>query len=234
MVTAAVATAADIAERRCETALIRITSTSYRARRKTLEPLKAMTILRFATILTALIGSVSLSIAPLAFPQSDEDSTPSVWESDSIPPPPAADYLKLPPASATDSYSGTTDPAWEEVPETIRGPPPPVADYLKGPTGLGNRRLLRHSGTIPPGHPRTGGSRNELRRHCRTRTGARNSAGCECGPGRADEAPVGLSAGALTRTGSDALPLCSLATLQSLVVKSDRPVPCRLLSHLKD
>src|SRR6266849_1369531 len=195
-----------------------------------------MNILQFATIMIALIGSVSLSIAPLAFAQSDEDSTPSVSESDSILPPPAADYLKLPPTSAIDGYSfsGTTDPDWEEVPETIRGPPPPVADYLKGPTGLGNRRLLRHSGTIPPGHPRTGGSRNELRRHCRTRTGARNSAGCECGPGRADEAPVGLSAGALTRTGSDALPLCSLATLQSLVVKSDRPVPCRLLSHLKD
>src|SRR6266849_8255879 len=138
VVTAAVATAADIAERRCETALIRITSTSYRARRKTLETLKAMTILRFATILTALIGSVSLSIAPLAFPQSDEDSTPSVWESDSIPPPPVADYLKLPPASATDIYSGTsgtTDPDWEEVPETILGPPP-VADYLKGPPTL--------------------------------------------------------------------------------------------------
>jgi len=82
-----------------------------------------MTILRFATILTALIGSVSLSIAPLAFPQSDEDSTPSVWESDSIPPPPAADYLKLPPASATDSFSGTTGRFLRathelEVPET--------------------------------------------------------------------------------------------------------------------
>ena len=98
-----------------------------------------MTILRFATILTALIGSVSLSIAPLAFPQSDEDSTPSVWESDSIPLPPAADYLKLPPASATDSFSGTsgtTDPDWEEVPETILAPPPPVADDLKGPPAL--------------------------------------------------------------------------------------------------
>src|SRR5712664_3293049 len=97
-----------------------------------------MTILRFATILTALIGSVSLSIAPLAFPQSDEDSTPSVWESDSIPPPPAADYLKLSPTSAIDSYSfsGTTDPDWEEVPETIPVPPPPVADYLKGPPAL--------------------------------------------------------------------------------------------------
>src|SRR6266481_5410636 len=81
-----------------------ITSTSLPSKAKTLEPLKAMTILRFATILTALIGSVSLSIAPPAFPQSDEDSTPSVWESDSIPPPPVADYLKLPPASATDSF----------------------------------------------------------------------------------------------------------------------------------
>src|SRR5260370_8634696 len=95
-----------------------------------------MNILRFATILTALIGSVSLSIAPLAFPQSDEDFTPSVWESDSIPPPPVADYLKLPPTSATDSFSGTTDPAWEEVPETILAPPPPVADDLKGPPAL--------------------------------------------------------------------------------------------------
>ena len=59
---------------------------------------------------------------------------PSVSESDSIPPPPAADYLKLPPTSAIDSYSfsGTTDPDWEEVPETIPGPPP-VADDLKGP-----------------------------------------------------------------------------------------------------
>ncbi len=63
------------------------------------------------------------------------------------PPPPAADYLKLPPASATDSFSGTSgttdpdweevpDPDWEEVPETILGPPPPVADYLKGPPTL--------------------------------------------------------------------------------------------------
>src|SRR5216683_1403932 len=99
-----------------------------------------MTILRFATILTALIGLVSLSIAPLAFPQSDEGSMPlSESESDSIPPPPTADYLKLPPASATDSFSGTsgtTDPDWEEVPETILGPPPPVADYLKGPPTL--------------------------------------------------------------------------------------------------
>ena len=95
-----------------------------------------MNILRFATILFALIGSVSLSIAPLAFAQSDEDSIPSVSESDSIPPPPAADYLKLPPASATDSFSGITDPDWEEVPETILGPPPPVADYLKGPPTL--------------------------------------------------------------------------------------------------
>jgi hypothetical protein len=84
----------------------------------------------------ALIGSVSLSIAPLAFAQSDEDSTPSVSESESIPPPPAADYLKLPPASATGSFSGTTDPDWEEVPETILGPPPPVADDLKGPPPL--------------------------------------------------------------------------------------------------
>ena len=97
-----------------------------------------MNILQFATIMTALIGSLSLSIAPLAFAQSDEDSTPSVSESDSIPPPPAADYLKLPPASAIDSYrfSGTTDPDWEEVPETIPGPPPPVADDLKGPPTL--------------------------------------------------------------------------------------------------
>src|SRR6266851_8489960 len=95
-----------------------------------------MNILQFATIMIALIGSVALSIAPLAFAQSDEDSMPSVSESDSIPPLPAADYLKLPPASATDSFSGTsgtTDPDWEEVPETILGPPPPVADYLKGP-----------------------------------------------------------------------------------------------------
>jgi hypothetical protein len=61
---------------------------------------------------------------------------PSVSESDSIPPPPAADYLKLPPASATDSFSGTTDPDWEEVPATILGPPPPVADDLKGPPAL--------------------------------------------------------------------------------------------------
>ena len=68
-----------------------------------------MNILRFATILFALIGSVALSIAPLAFPQSDEDSTPSVWESDSIPPPPAADYLKGPPALATDGFSGTAE-----------------------------------------------------------------------------------------------------------------------------
>jgi len=103
--------------------------------------LKAMNILQFATIMIALIGSVSLSIAPLAFAQSDEDSMPSgsESESDSIPPPPAADYLKLPPASATDSFSGTsgtTDPDWEEVPETIPGPPPPVADYLKGPPTL--------------------------------------------------------------------------------------------------
>ena len=98
-----------------------------------------MNILRFATILFALIGSVSLSIAPLVFAQSDEDSMPSVSESDSIPPPPAADYLKLPPASATDGFSGTsgtTDPDWEEVPETILGPPPPVADYLKRPPTL--------------------------------------------------------------------------------------------------
>jgi hypothetical protein len=117
--------------------------------------LKAMNILRFATILIALIGSVSLSIASLAFAQSDEDSTPSVSESDSIPPPPAADYLKLPPASSesdsiprppvadylklpptSDSLSGTTDPDWEEVPETILGPPPPVADDLKVPPTL--------------------------------------------------------------------------------------------------
>ncbi len=97
-----------------------------------------MNILQFATIMIALIGSVSLSIAPLAFAQSDEDSTPSVSESDSILPPPAADYLKLPPTSAIDGYSfsGTTDPDWEEVPETILGPPPPVADYLKGPPTL--------------------------------------------------------------------------------------------------
>jgi hypothetical protein len=100
--------------------------------------LKAINILQFATIMIALIGSVSLSIAPLAFAQSDKDSTPSVSESDSILPPPAADYLKLPPTSAIDSYSfsGTTDPDWEEVPETIPGPPPPVADYLKGPPTL--------------------------------------------------------------------------------------------------
>ena len=101
--------------------------------------LKAMNILQFATIMIALIGSVSLGIAPIAFAQSDEDSTPSVSESDSIPPPPVADYLKLPPTSATDSFSGTsgtTDPDWEEVPETILGPPPPVADYLKGPPAL--------------------------------------------------------------------------------------------------
>src|SRR5713101_7067449 len=84
-----------------------------------------MNILRFATILFALIGSVALSIAPLAFAQSDEDSMPSVSESesDSIPPPPAADYLKLPPASATDSFSGTTGRFLRathelEVPET--------------------------------------------------------------------------------------------------------------------
>ena len=115
-----------------------------------------------ATIVIALIGLVSLSIAPLAFAQSDEDSTPSVSESESIPPPPAADYLKLPPASATGSFSGTTDPDWEEVPETILGPPPPVADELKGPPPFGNRRLLRHSGTTLRGHPRTGDSRNEL------------------------------------------------------------------------
>jgi hypothetical protein len=96
--------------------------------------LKAMNILQFATIMIALIGSVSLGIAPIAFAQSDEDSTPSVSESDSIPPPPAADYLKLPPTS--DSLSGTTDPDWEEVPETILGPPPPVADDLKVPPTL--------------------------------------------------------------------------------------------------
>jgi hypothetical protein len=60
----------------------------------------------------------------------------SVSESDTIPPPPAADYLKLPPASANGSFSGTTDPDWEEVPETILGPPPPVADDLKGPPTL--------------------------------------------------------------------------------------------------
>ena len=93
-----------------------------------------MNILRFATILFALTGSVSLSIAPLAFAQSDDDATPSVSESESIPPPPAADYLKLPPTS--DSFSGTTDPDWEEVPETIPGPPPPVADDLKDPPPL--------------------------------------------------------------------------------------------------
>jgi hypothetical protein len=98
-----------------------------------------MKILRFATILIVLIGSASLSIAPPAFAQSDENFTPSVSESDGIPNPPGADYLKLPPASATDSFSGTsgtTDPDWEEVPETIPGPPPPVADDLKGPPTL--------------------------------------------------------------------------------------------------
>src|SRR5260370_14388989 len=121
-----------------------------------------MTILRFVTILTALIGSVSLSIAPPAFPQSDEDSTPSVWESDSIPPPPVADYLKLPPASATDSFSGTTDPAWEEVPQPLLAPPPPVADDLKGPPALATDgfsgtagRFLRptHKPEVPDTNP---------------------------------------------------------------------------------
>src|SRR5216684_8580929 len=68
-----------------------------------------MNILQFATIMIALIGSVSLSIAPLAFAQSDEDSTPSVSESDSILPPPAADYLKGPPTLATDGFSGTAE-----------------------------------------------------------------------------------------------------------------------------
>lgn len=91
-----------------------------------------MNILRFATILIVLIGSASLSITPPAFAQSDEDFTPSVSESDGIPSRPGADYLKLPPTSATGSFSGTTDPDWEEVPETIPGPPP-LADYLKGP-----------------------------------------------------------------------------------------------------
>ena len=97
-----------------------------------------MNILQFATIMTALIGPLSLGIAPLAFAQSDEDSAPSVSESDSIPPPPAADYLKLPPAAAIDSYSfsGTTDPDWEEVPEMIPGPPPPIADGFKKPPTL--------------------------------------------------------------------------------------------------
>src|SRR5216683_1373801 len=82
-----------------------------------------MNMLRFATILFALIGSVALSIAPLAFAQSDEDSMPSVSESDSIPPLPAADYLKLPPALATDGFSGTAGRFLRathelEVPET--------------------------------------------------------------------------------------------------------------------
>src|SRR5260370_7387476 len=102
-----------------------------------------MNILQFATIMIALIGTVSLSIAPLAFAQSDEDSTPSVSESDSILPPPAADYLKLPPTSAIDSYSfsGTTDPDWEEVPETIPRPPPPVAHYLNTPPPFATHRF---------------------------------------------------------------------------------------------
>jgi hypothetical protein len=106
--------------------------------------LKAANIPRFTTILIALIGLVSLSVAPLAFAQSDEGSTPSVSESDSIPGPPApvADDLAGPPTSATDGFSGTADDSsgpptshtdWEEVPETIPGPPPPVADDLAGP-----------------------------------------------------------------------------------------------------
>jgi hypothetical protein len=83
----------------------------YRAGDKRLN-LKAANILRFATILIALIGSVSLCIAPLAFAQSDENSTRSVSESDSIPgpPPPVADDLAGPPTSAT--------PYGLEVPET--------------------------------------------------------------------------------------------------------------------
>jgi hypothetical protein len=91
--------------------------------------LKTTKMPRLATILITLIGSTSLCIAPLAFAQSDEDSTPSVSESDGIPGPPApvAGDLAGPPTSATDGSSGTADdssgaPAshtdWEQVPET--------------------------------------------------------------------------------------------------------------------
>jgi hypothetical protein len=111
-----------------------------------------MNILRFPSILIALIGSVSLSIAPMAFAQSDEDSTPSASESDGIPRPPlpGADYLKLPPTSATDnfSFSGTTDQDWEEVPETIPSAPPSVADHLKDPPTLATDGFSGRAGRL--------------------------------------------------------------------------------------
>jgi hypothetical protein len=91
--------------------------------------LKTTTMPRLATILITLIGSASVCIAPLAFAQSGDGSTPSVSESDGIPGPPApvAGDLAGPPTSATDGSYGAADdssgpPAshtdWEQVPET--------------------------------------------------------------------------------------------------------------------
>jgi hypothetical protein len=73
--------------------------------------LKAAKITRFATILSTLIGSATLCVAPLVFAQSNKGSIPSVWETVNIPGPPssAADELLGPPTSATDGFSGTAD-----------------------------------------------------------------------------------------------------------------------------
>src|SRR6266851_5477644 len=66
--------------------------------------MKAVKIPRFATTVIAVVGTASLSIAPMTFAQSGDGAAPSASESDSIlgPPTSAADELSGPPASAAD------------------------------------------------------------------------------------------------------------------------------------